>query len=71
LCSKADKLFVNLQRYDIESDEFLVVPGLSEEVLIGVTTMRKWRIRLDFENDNVIIDPKVAKPILINLIMKD
>ncbi|MFI5130404.1 MAG: retropepsin-like aspartic protease [Chitinophagales bacterium] len=53
------------------SDEFLVVPSLSEEVVIGSTTMQKWRIKLDFENDTVIIDPKVAKLILINLIKKD
>ena len=46
------------------SDEFMVVPRLSEEVIIGATTMQKWRIKLDFEHDAVIIDPKVAKLIL-------
>ncbi len=53
------------------SDEFLVVPGLSEEVIIGAATMQKWRLKLDFEHDNVIVDPQVAKLILINLIKKD
>jgi predicted aspartyl protease len=53
------------------SDEFVVVPSLSEEVVIGAATMQKWRIKLDFEHDTVIIDPKVAKLILINLIKKD
>jgi hypothetical protein len=43
------------------SDEFLVVPGLSEEAIIGAATMQKWRIKLDFEHDKVIVDPKVAK----------
>lgn len=43
------------------SDEFLVVPGLSEEAIIGAATLQKWRIKLDFENDKVIVDPKVAK----------
>ena len=52
------------------SDEFLVVPGLSEEVIIGANTMQKWRLKLDFENDTVIVDPRVAKLILINLISK-
>lgn len=47
------------------SDEFLVVPGLSEEVIIGAATMQKWRIKLDFEEDKVIVDPKVAKMQLI------
>lgn len=53
------------------SDEFLVVPGLSEEVIIGAATMQKWRLKLDFENDRVIVDPRVSKLILINLIRKD
>lgn len=53
------------------SDEFLVVPGLSEEVIIGANTMQKWRLKLDCEHDNVIVDPRVAKLILINLIKKD
>jgi hypothetical protein len=53
------------------SDEFLVVPGVSEEVIIGAATMQKWRLKLDFENDKVIVDPRVAKLILINLIKKD
>ena len=47
------------------SDEFLVVPGLSEEVIIGAATMQKWRIKLNFEYDTVEVDPKVAKMQLI------
>ena len=47
------------------SDEFLVVPGLSEEVIIGAATMQKWRIKLDFEHDKATVDPKVAKMQLI------
>ena len=47
------------------SDEFLVVPGLSEEVIIGAATMQKWRIKPDFEHDTVYVDPKVAKMQLI------
>jgi predicted aspartyl protease len=50
------------------SDEFLVVSGLSEDVVIGATTMQKWRIKLDFEHDTILVDPRVAKLILINLI---
>jgi Retroviral aspartyl protease len=42
------------------SDEFLVVPGLSEEVIIGVATMQKWRMKLDFEHDRVIVDRRLA-----------
>jgi hypothetical protein len=47
------------------SDEFLLVPGLSEEAIIGAATLQKWRIKLDFEHDQVIVDPKVAKLQLI------
>ena len=46
------------------SDEFMVVPALSEEAIIGAATMQKWRIKLDFEHDTVVVDPKVAKAIL-------
>jgi hypothetical protein len=46
------------------SDEFMVVPDLSEEAILGVTTLQKWRIKLDFEHDSVVIDPKIAKFIL-------
>jgi predicted aspartyl protease len=49
------------------SDEFMVVPNLSEEALLGVATLQKWRIKLDFEHDTVIVDPKVAKLILKEL----
>ena len=49
------------------SDEFMIVPDLSEECIIGVNTMQKWRIKLDFEHDSVIIDPKVAKIMLKSL----
>jgi predicted aspartyl protease len=47
------------------SDEFLVVPNLSEEVIIGAATLQKWRIKLNFEDDKVEVDPKVAKLQLI------
>ncbi|MBC7774348.1 MAG: retroviral-like aspartic protease [Phycisphaerae bacterium] len=43
------------------SDEFLVIPGLSEDAIIGAATMQKWRIKLDFDHDKVIVDPKVAR----------
>jgi len=47
------------------SDEFLVVPNLSEEAIIGSATLQKWRIKLNFEDDKVEVDPKVAKLQLI------
>ena len=59
---------LNFEINDITlSDEFMVAPELSEEVIIGATTMQKWRIKLDFEHNAVIVDPKVAKLILKDL----
>jgi predicted aspartyl protease len=43
------------------SDEFMVISDLSEEVIIGAATMQKWRFKLDFENEDVIIDPRVTR----------
>ena len=43
------------------SDEFMLIPGLSEQVIIGAATLQKWRMKLDFEADVVIIDPRVTK----------
>jgi len=47
------------------SDEFMLIPNLSEPVLIGAATLQKWRMKLDFEHDKVIIDPRVTKLRLI------
>jgi hypothetical protein len=56
------RIIVNFYINDLElSDEFLIVPGLTEEVIIGAATMQKWRIKLDFEHDCLIVDPKVTK----------
>jgi hypothetical protein len=50
--------FLNGYRF---SDEFMVISGLSEEVIIGAKTMQGWRFKLDFENEEVIIDPRVTR----------
>ena len=47
------------------SDEFMVIEGLSEEVIIGAKTLQGWRMKLDFEAEKVIIDPGVTKLRLI------
>jgi hypothetical protein len=43
------------------SDEFMVIPDLSSQLIIGTATMQKWRFKLDFEADEVIIDPRVTR----------
>ena len=47
------------------SDEFMVIEGLSEELIIGAKTLQGWRMKLDFEAEKVIIDPRVTKLRLI------
>ena len=37
------------------SDEFLVSDAITEAVLIGVLTVRKWRLKFDFEHGKVIV----------------
>ena len=43
------------------SDEFMLIPGLSEETIIGAASLQKWRLKFNFEHDKVIIDPRVTK----------
>lgn len=43
------------------SDEFLLVPGLGEECIIGDATRRKWRIKLDLNLRQVTVSPTAAK----------
>lgn len=60
-----ERIVVDFYINDVRlSDEFYVVPGLSEDAILGVKTFQKWRIKLDFEHDTVIVDPKVAKAML-------
>ncbi len=47
------------------SDEFVVIPNLAEPAIIGAGTMQKWKIKLDFEHDEVITDPRVSRMILM------
>lgn len=43
------------------SDEFFVVEELTDKVILGAATLQKWRMRLDFEHEEVVIDPKVTR----------
>jgi len=47
------------------SDNVVVVDKLAEDLIIGAGTLQKWRIKLDLENDDVLIDPHVAELKLI------
>jgi len=56
-------LYVYIQGVEI-SDNFIVAARLSDEVIIGANTMQKWRIKLDLENERVIIDKRMARLLL-------
>jgi predicted aspartyl protease len=56
-------LYVYIQRVEI-SDNFIVSPRLADEVIIGASTMQQWRLKLDLENERVIIDKKMARLLL-------
>ncbi len=49
------------------SDNFMVVDHLADDVIIGAKTLQGWRIKLDMEHEEVIIDPKVSQMRLVYL----
>jgi len=57
-------LFITVKGIDI-SDNVVVVDKLAEELIVGAGTLQKWRIKLDLENDDVVIDPRVTELKLI------
>ena len=46
------------------SDEFVISEDLSEDAIIGAATLQKWRLKLDFEQDRVIVDQRVTRLML-------
>jgi hypothetical protein len=47
--------------------QILVADELSEELIIGADTMQRWKIRLDPEKEDVIIDKKALELKLVSL----
>ena len=43
------------------TDEFMVLDTLSEDLIIGATTMQKWGIKLDFVDEKVLYDRKMHR----------
>jgi len=39
----------------------MVIEGLATEVIIGAKTLQSWRMKLDFDSDEVLYDPKVTR----------
>jgi len=50
--------YINDDRF---SDEFIVTDRLSSDVIIGAKTLQAWRMKLDFEHDAILYDPKVTR----------
>ena len=62
---KADSV-VNLSFYFPDTDrrftdEFIVLESLSEPLIIGAKTMQAWKIRLDFDAEEILYDRKMHK----------
>jgi len=43
------------------TDEFIALSSLSEPLIIGAKTMQAWKIRLDFDNEEILYDRKMHK----------
>ena len=57
-----ESIMVHLTINDVTVfQQILVANELSEELIIGADTMQHWKIRLDPENEDVIIDKKVTE----------
>lgn len=50
--------FINGDRF---SDEFIVIEKSSDKAIIGAATLQKLRMKLDFEHNAIIYDPKVTR----------
>lgn len=50
--------FVNGDRL---SDEFLVADNLSEESILGAKTMQAWKIKIDMEKEDIVLENGVGK----------
>ncbi|MDI6840879.1 MAG: retropepsin-like aspartic protease [bacterium] len=57
---KAIRLNFYLDGYHF-SDEFMLISRLCDSAIIGAATLQKWRMKLNLETDEVIIDPRVTK----------
>lgn len=50
---------------EVLNDAFYVAHDLTEDVIIGAGTLQKYRIKLDFEHDEVFVAPRAGKVQLI------
>ncbi|MEW6481745.1 MAG: retropepsin-like aspartic protease [bacterium] len=46
-------------------DHVVIVPQLAEEMIIGAKTLQFYKIKLDFEHDDIIVDKKALELKLI------
>ena len=61
---KTMDLFLEIQGHHLPF-QFLVVPELPYEVIIGADFLQKWKIRLDPVTEDFIIDEKALEIILV------
>ena len=57
---KATTLLVDLKGYALFWT-FYILPGLTEEAIIGADFFQAWKIKLDPVTEDIIIDPQALK----------
>jgi hypothetical protein len=50
-----------LKGYTYPPHRFLVLDKLEEDLIIGADAMQRWKIKLDMENEDIIIDERVLR----------
>ena len=50
--------YINGDRF---SDEFIVMEELGSEIIIGAKTMQAWRMKIDFEAEEIKYDKRVTE----------
>jgi predicted aspartyl protease len=61
--SKAEEVIVaqiDLNGYRLHGT-FILIPKLTEELILGADFFQRWKIKLDPETEDIIIDPKSLK----------
>jgi hypothetical protein len=54
-----------LKGYTFSAQRVLIVDELEEELILGVDVFQRWKLKLDFEREDVIIDKEMLKMRLV------
>jgi predicted aspartyl protease len=54
-----------LKGYTFPAQRVLIVDKLEEDLILGVDVFQRWKLKLDFEKEDVIIDKEMLKMRLV------